>query len=276
MILSEQERNFFEIFGFLRFDGLLKDRVDEITEAFEEVWARNGDGHYGNRHDGEKRSCIVPFIDQHERLCSLLDDPRITGILEGLLGSEFDYCSSDGNLYVGNTKWHSHPFFGNLRAVKVAFYLDPLDADSGCLRVIPGSQFFGGLYANRLHEFLPQCREALGRDPVEMPSVPLPTVPGDVLVFNHCIKHGSFGGGQRRRLFVINSSERFPEDKISELERMVAGLARFWNDQFYGQLMIDTAGPDRMRHLEQVLAHQAHLPALAAKARQEMLEPSRG
>jgi len=39
---------------------------------------------------------------------------------------------------------------------------------------------------------------------------------------------------------------------------------------------LDLAGPGRMRHLEQVLANQDHLPALTPKARAEMGEPARG
>ena len=40
--------------------------------------------------------------------------------------------------------------------------------------------------------------------------------------------------------------------------------------------MIRTASPSRMRHLEQRLANDDHLPELARKARQEASEPSRG
>ncbi|MFP6642079.1 MAG: hypothetical protein VCF24_00755 [Candidatus Latescibacterota bacterium] len=39
--------------------------------------------------------------------------------------------------------------------------------------------------------------------------------------------------------------------------------------------MVKSAGPARMRHLEQRLAHDDHLPALVAKARQDMDEPNR-
>ena len=39
--------------------------------------------------------------------------------------------------------------------------------------------------------------------------------------------------------------------------------------------MIETAGPARMRHLEQRLAHQDHLPGIVATARQNMSEPNR-
>ena len=98
MQLTPQQIHFFHTFGYLGLSQLLSDRSEEITAAFEEIWAQNGGG-----HNGQARSCIVPFIDQHETLCSLLDDPRILGIAEPLLGANFNYMGSDGNYYVGDT-----------------------------------------------------------------------------------------------------------------------------------------------------------------------------
>jgi hypothetical protein len=276
MHLTPQQRSYFDTFGFLIFPGLVADCIDEITTAFENVWRERGGGHNGKPHSGERRSLIVPFIDQHERLCALLDDVRISGIVESLLGPDFNYWTSDGNYYTGDTKWHSHPFFGNLRAVKLAFYLDPLKAETGCLRVIPGSHKFGDTYANELHAFLKDSEELWSLSPSQVPSVALETQPGDVIVFNHCIKHGSFGGGKQRRLFVINCCERFPDEKLDVLQTMVGSMARFWVDSVYGKAMVETADAKRMKHLEQILANQNHLPALAAKAKLEMSEPSRG
>ena len=40
--------------------------------------------------------------------------------------------------------------------------------------------------------------------------------------------------------------------------------------------MVRTAGPQRQRHLEQVMANDGHLAELARKARETMPEPSRG
>ena len=77
--LSEQQLNFFETFGFLSLPGLMADCIDEITDVFERIWTEHGGGHNGQPHDGERRSCIVPFIDQHPTLCALLEDPRING-----------------------------------------------------------------------------------------------------------------------------------------------------------------------------------------------------
>jgi len=40
-------------------------------------WQERGRGLNGQVHEGKERSMSVQFIDQHERLCALLDDPRI-------------------------------------------------------------------------------------------------------------------------------------------------------------------------------------------------------
>ena len=40
--------------------------------------------------------------------------------------------------------------------------------------------------------------------------------------------------------------------------------------------MVGTAGPERLVHLEQVMANDGHLAELSRKAREAMSEPSRG
>jgi hypothetical protein len=95
--LSDAQVARFETFGYLGFPGLLADRIDEITHEFEALWASRGGGHNGHQHDGTARSCIVPFIDQRDKLSSLVDDPRILAIANSLLGEDFNYMGSDGN-----------------------------------------------------------------------------------------------------------------------------------------------------------------------------------
>ena len=56
---------------------------------------------------------------------------------------------------------------------------------------------------------------------------------------------------------------------------MHSSLAGFWYERVYSPLMLEPADADRMRHLEQRLAHGDHLPALVAKARQKMAAPHR-
>ncbi|MDE2733760.1 MAG: phytanoyl-CoA dioxygenase family protein, partial [Gemmatimonadota bacterium] len=171
--LNQQQLNFFDTFGYLALPGLMADCIDEIIDAFEQVWAERGGGHYGQPHDGERRSCIVPFIDQHERLCALLDDPRIEGLLASLLGDDFNYSGSDGNYYAGDTRWHSDGYQKEIRHVKIAFYLDHLTRDTGCLRVIPGSHRRGDQYAETLEANVKQSQEQWGISGDQVPAVAL-------------------------------------------------------------------------------------------------------
>lgn len=276
--LTKQQKTFFETFGFLSFPGLMADCIDGIIDVFEAIWDDHGGGHAGKEHDGERRSCIVPFIDQHERLCALLDDERIHGILTDVLGEDFNYVGSDGNYYAGDTGWHSDGWGKNIRFVKIAFYLDRVTKDTGCLRVIPGSHHLDDVFANNLQNDIRQSDEKWDMVGADVPALALETTPGDVVMFNHNLKHAAFGGGARRRMFTINCSARFPEDAehIEMLKNYIGAHARFWTDRVYGEKMVETAGPTRMKHLEQVRAHDGHLAALAAKARIEMPEPSRG
>ena len=274
--VTDQQVQFFETFGFVLFPGLLSDCIGEVIEAFEEVWRQLGRGHNGLPHDGSKRSCIVPFPDQHPRLCELFDDPRIDAIATALMGDDYNFMPSDGNYYSGDTGWHSDGADTDILHVKFAFYLDPLTRDSGCVRVIPGSHRFGDLYADSLSNGIRKSEDLWGVDGAQVPAQAVETQPGDVVVFDHKTKHASFGGGGWRRMFTMNMCQRYPEERVQELRDYLEGIVRFWVDRAYGPIMMETAGPGRLRHLEQVMANDDHIAELTRKAREEMEEPSRG
>jgi hypothetical protein len=277
MYLTPQQRGFFQTFGFLAFPGLFAEQIAAITQSFEDVWQQHGGGHGGKAHDGTARSALVPFIDKDERLCALLDDPRILEIAGGLLGDDFNYMGSDGNFYVGDTRWHSDGWRTNgVRHIKMAFYLDPVSADSGCLRVIPGSCLTEDRFAQALQGEIRQSQELWGIEGRAVPAIALETRPGDLILFDHNTKHAAFGGGARRRMFTINLCQRYPAELLPELRETIAGAARFWLERVYGEAMVRTAGPERMRHLEQVMDNDGHLAELSRKARETMAEPSRG
>src|SRR5579871_3877990 len=170
MKLTDQQHAFFQTFGFLAFPGLFADDIASITQAFEDVWATHGGGHAGKPHDGSARSALAPFIDQDERLCALLDDPRVAEIASSLLGDDFNYRGSDGNYYVGDTAWHSDGWRTNgMLHVKMAFYLDPVGATSGCLRVIPGSFQTDDRYAQALQTSISRSQEVWGISGKDVP-----------------------------------------------------------------------------------------------------------
>jgi len=276
--LTDQQLTFFKTFGFLAFPGLLADRIQQITNEFEAIWAANGGGHNGTAHNGTARSCSVQFIDQSEYLSTLLDDPRIHGIAASILGDDFNYMGSDGNFYTGDTHWHSDGYGGRggTQHIKIAFYLDQLDGATGALRVIPGSHRIGDAFADSLEHSIRKSDELWGIAGQQVPALALATTPGDILIFNHDLKHATYGGSQRRRMFTMNCSQRYPDDKLQSLRDYMAGGARFWVEQAYNNVIVQTANPARMLHLEQCIANDGHLPELSRKRREEMAEPARG
>lgn len=269
MQLTQQQLNHFDTFGYIAFPGLLKKEIGWITEEFEEVMANVASG---KDHDGSARTIVVPTIDYSERLCTLLDDERILGIAGALIGDDFNYGSGDGNFYSGDTRWHADGGYPELFAIKLAFYLDPLTGGSGSLRVIPGSHMpdsmwrTGGLNAN-------EAEESWGVSPADIPgSVPLKTDAGDVVVFDHNLKHASFGGGKRRRMFTMNLHKRGKTPE--EIERVDTYLKHhcpvahgFKIGHMYTDIMLDTAGPGRLVHLEQAFERHALVHPIDTKER---------
>ena len=218
---------------------------------------------------------MVPFIDQ--RMSTLLDDPRLAGIGKSLLGEDFNYMGSDGNYYSGNTGWQietrRHHKYKHL---KIAFYLDKLDGNSGALRVIPGSHRLDDRYGKELGERIGKSEANWDIDGEKVPAYALDVVPGDVLVFDHNTLHSSWNGNSHRRMFTMNLCQRYEEKDLQELQDYIAGNARFLIDRVYSETMMNTASSERMIHLEQVMANDGHLAALSAEKRLTMSEPARG
>jgi len=274
--LTPQQLTSFNTFGFLAFPGLLKDRIDDVIAGFEQVFVEHGGGHAGLKHDGKKRSCIVQFADHNPALFNLLDDLRIRGIAESLVGEDFNYMGSDGNYYAGDTGWHSDGWHKQVKHIKIAYYLDPLTRDTGCLRVIPGSHRIGEGFTELVQEQIMGSEKTWGMHGRDVPAVALETKPGDVLVFNHNLKHASFGGSGWRRMFTMNCCQRYPDALVPELRDYISGGARFWVERAFADTLMKGASPTLRRHLEQVMANDGHLAELSRKARAEMAEPSRG
>ena len=259
MPFTEQQLRYYRTFGFIKFPGAFAAEIGAITDAFEEVWAASG-----RTHDRVKRTTIVPFIDQSEYLSGLIDDPRIDDVARAVLGDDYNYETSDGNYYVGDTKWHSDKEPSDpIDSFKMAFYLDPVTRDTGCLRVIPGSTHIGDSFASALHEAVPftmtsRPEEFWGVSGSEVPGYAIESAPGDLLMFNHKAKHSSWGGGDRRRMFTINFERRFADVDLPRLREEIKGSlgsAVSVTNRAYGEAMLRTAGPGRMRHLEQRLAN---------------------
>jgi len=261
----DQQRAFFEQYGFLTLRGVLARDIQWITEEFEQAWLHGERS--GFTEQGEPNaSALVPFIDARERLCTLVDHPSLEGILEGLLGPGYNYLSSDGRPYSGDTTWHPDGQWERRSLyLKVAIYLDPLTRETGALRVIPGSHLLPDSYAQGARSAA-SSEQLYGIPQSQIPCVALDSQPGDVVIFNHNTMHGAFGGGNRRRMFTMNLGRRAESpQQIEDLESYIAYHVPTWAGRVHGPAMLRTATPNRMRHLEQVIAHEGHLAGLRAQ-----------
>ena len=255
MKLNEQQLRFFHTFGYLHVGQLFSaDEIGWITREFETALNTFGGG---DKHDGSKRTMLLAPCDRTARLCTLVDDSRIVGIASAILGEDFNYAIGDGNYYAGDTGWHPDGNWGQLFACKIAFYLDPVARDSGCLRVIPGShkpEHY--IRANKIHPG--QALEDFGIAPRDFPgNVALESKLGDIVVFNHDLYHAAFGGSARRRMFTMNLTRqgKTPEDIKLVRDYVSHHSAGGYNVALgagmYTPIMLDTAGEARKVHLRQ-------------------------
>lgn len=218
-MLTEQQRKHFDTFGFLVWrNALSPDETAEITQHFEDVLAED---RAGQTFDGVRRQALLGFVEQRPALVRLVEDDRVYGVMEQLLGPNFVWIGSDGNLYVGDTGWHPDNSDQGYRRVKVAFYLDPVGKDSGCLRVIPGSHraaLADNLEANRPADDAADSPYGIAAS--DIPAFPLESNPGDIVYFNQALWHASFGGRAGRRMFTLNfGAEPRLDDDYENLRR---------------------------------------------------------
>jgi hypothetical protein len=260
--LTEAQKNFFHTFGYLVWPGLLKDRIGELRKNFDQVLEKH------TNHTGEKRTIILPFLDASETFSAFMDEGHeIHDIAAGLLGDDFNYVSSDGNYYTGDTARFTED---GLIFMKIAVYFDEVKRESGALRVIPGSHLRGDRFSTRLEKELQSDfneekvqiynkTQLWGLAGDQVPSVALESSPGDVVIFNHLIQHASFGGNKRRAMLAISVCKRYAPEQTADFQKMLKlylDLIRTSTvkiDSAYGDIMLNTAGPDRKVHLEQVL-----------------------
>ena len=246
-MLTPEQLAHFNAFGFVVRKSLFSpDEMETISRVFDEVMDED---RKGQPFSGEKRHGVFACVELRPELRSLIDDDRIHGPMEQLLGPDYMWWGSDGNLYVGDTAWHSdaaEPEMGHAR-IKIEFYLDAVTKDTGCLRVIPGSHrlpLHADLEPLRMRRVIQTIEEgrntnealkpfiemgldldkdAFGVESPELPGVALESEPGDVVFFEQHLYHGSWGGMTGRRMFTLNYfANPTTDQQLSQLGEMHA------------------------------------------------------
>jgi hypothetical protein len=256
--LTKHQMNFFDTFGYLKLPGLLADQIADISQQFDSLLSRNEPEIIDWKHEAhymQSRKILLQFVERLPELTRLLDDPRVDGIFSTLLGKDYLYRASEGNLFSGDTYWHSDLYGADFRYrhIKILLYLEPLDADSGAFRAIPGSHLFGDKFSNKLERFVWKHEENYGLQKDEVPSVTIPTVPGDVLVFDYRLKHATSHTLNTRRMFSICASQPFAEEDMPSLAKLVNDFLPMSQGQVYRPDFIANSPPERLKHMDQCL-----------------------
>ena len=212
-MLTREQQEHFEVFGFLVLRQLFDD-VETATirrEAYE-IFLEQRDG---RPYDGSARQTIKHIFTKRPFMDTIVDDDRIHGIACDLLGDDYILDGTEGHTFAEDSQMHGgDDRFCILRNIKIALYLEPLRADSGCLRIIPGSHVppFVHLLKPLKKQYFDQSFRPFGVSGPELPSCAIRTQPGDVLVFPEEIYHGAFNGAVGRTQLAIN----FAANPVSE------------------------------------------------------------
>ena len=206
MLTAEQVR-FFDTFGFVVLrDVFSADELKTIRREFDHraAVASSYEPFDGTtRHNMRMKGADTPFF------ASLLEDPRFAEAAEQMFG-EVIGSSVDADRYTADSAWHYDAGGADAQGVKFAFYLQPVRADTGALRVIPGShrrEWFDELY--EYEPIGPRWTRAaaspeetqLAMDGIDaIPAYACESDPGDVVAFDLRIYHASLGGSNDRHM----------------------------------------------------------------------------
>ena len=193
LMLDDQKTAFFDTFGFLICRGFFSDEdVRTIQSEFERRFSAttrcSSSGQPAKYVNWPNLGPDTPF------LAGLLEDSRICGMIEQLLGPNVIGISCNAGSFVSETRWHPDNEDLQMHSIRVATYLQPLDASNGALRMIPGT------HKNPLHEEVREVIETPGLGADEVPAYLFQSEPGDVVLFDQGIWHASCNGSTDRRM----------------------------------------------------------------------------
>jgi hypothetical protein len=198
-MFTHQQIEHYKAFGFVLVRGLLDggevealtaEVVGSLTAAFGGLGADTDPDRAGGI-----RGDYLPLASDRTPVSQALiaDDPRLFQGSAELLGRPTVPTLPIATCFTSNASWHRD--HGSLGGVKFLTYLEPRRADTGALRVLPGSHTDG--FHSVLRSYWSQDPASSGFDSWPVPDVVLETDPGDVIVFDAHLFHSSAGGENR-------------------------------------------------------------------------------
>ena len=215
-MLTEQQVSHFNTFGFLIFRQLFSpDELKTISAEFEHTLTS---AYRHDPFDGTRRHWVRTMGAETPFFASLLEDPRFCKPTEQLYGEDALGIVSDANRYVGHTRWHPDHSVDpteDCYGIKFAYYLEPVGAENGALRLIPSS------HKNPLHDDLRENLDKFELKICDVPAYVCKSEPGDVVAFDMRCWHASWGGASDRRMctVVYYKNPESPEEEAATRRR---------------------------------------------------------
>ena len=200
-MLTTAQAGHFTTFGFALLRGFLADRAAalraEVDAAIRDAYATTYDERVIDGISGH----YLPMASRLTPVSASLvcDDPRLIDAAGQLLGGPVIPECPEGVLYFAEAGWHTDDGIG-IHGVKFAVYFDPLTAETGALRLVPGSHHpeqQARLAAWQRSQ--PTVSDDASADAYRdsFPGYIAETSPGDVIAFDLHTWHASFGGRDR-------------------------------------------------------------------------------
>lgn len=212
-MLTPDQKTHFATFGFIFLkQAFSSGEIDEITVEADRLWEKAREG----RPFGQEGQAIARFVEQSPGLTRMVSDERVFGAVGDLLGPDFLWAGSEGNVTANLAHgWHadrpseteSELAFTRL---KINIYLDPVTQETGALRILPGSQ--RPSFHQSLAPLMDIHNEKGDTDPLatpygvsgpDLPFFPLESQPGDLVFFNQSLFHAVFKGFSGRRYIAL-------------------------------------------------------------------------
>ncbi len=213
--LTEQQKNRYDLLGYLTFPGLFADEIADIRQEFDRVFREQAEqvlpwDHIV--HHNLPRQIMPYMVDKSDKLLALAHSDKLAAIVRGLIGDGFQLIGSDGNIYDCGTRWHTDltglPY--NCRNVKIIFYFDVMRAGQDAFRIIPGSHHHTDQFAKKLKKTIKTPEETIGLSITEVPCDEIANVPGDVVVFDARAWHAvPYCGNRRHMMSFIYADQNY-------------------------------------------------------------------
>lgn len=212
------------IFGFARLPGVAKNHVTALERAFAELM-ESPDG-------GVPMERITRFdvTDAVPDLVELAEAEPLRSVREAYFGRDSHVISSDANVLVGDSYWHSDGFY-ETPFLRFVLYLEPLGSESGALRFLPGSHRIDNGWVGEPTRDVIKHEANLGRPGADVPAEAVDSEPGDVIVFDTSVLHSAWKGTLRRQFGFNAAAEPVTDTERADtkryfLNRYVSGSVR--------------------------------------------------